>query len=69
MIELIKNKTGCQIVVGQNGVVWLKGTNEGLAAKTVLMIEREAHTEGLTERITQFLEENAPETPEKEGEA
>jgi exosome complex component RRP4 len=56
MIELIKNKTGCQIVVGQNGVVWLKGTDETLAAKTIKLIEAEAHLEGLTDRITAFLE-------------
>jgi exosome complex component RRP4 len=28
MIELIKNKTKCQIIVGQNGVVWIKGERE-----------------------------------------
>lgn len=56
MIELIKNKTGCQIVVGQNGVVWLKGEKEALAAKAVVTIEAEAHTEGLTDRITKLLE-------------
>jgi len=55
MIELIKNYTGCHIVVGQNGVVWLKGSNEALAAKTVLMIEREAHIRGLTDRVTAML--------------
>ena len=57
MVELIKGKTKCQIVVGQNGVVWLKGEKEALATKAVLMIEQEAHTEGLTDRITQLLEE------------
>ncbi len=55
MIELIKNKTKCQIIVGQNGVVWLKGENEALAAKTVLMIENESHTTGLTDRISEVL--------------
>src|SRR3989344_7377921 len=25
MISMIKNATGCQIAVGQNGIVWLKG--------------------------------------------
>src|SRR3989338_2389582 len=28
MISMIKEKTGCSIFVGQNGVVWLKGENE-----------------------------------------
>lgn len=57
MIELIKNGTGCQIVVGQNGMVWLKGSNEALAVHAILMIEREAHTTGLTDRVTRLLKE------------
>ena len=57
MVETIKNKTGCQIVVGQNGVVWLKGQQEALAAKTILTIEKEAHTSGLTDRIAKMLEQ------------
>ncbi|MEM5778733.1 MAG: exosome complex RNA-binding protein Rrp4 [Candidatus Aenigmatarchaeota archaeon] len=56
MIELIKNKTKCQIIVGQNGVVWIKGEKEGLAAKAILMIENESHIIGLTDKITALLE-------------
>ena len=56
MIELIKNKTGCQIIVGQNGVVWIKGEKEGLAAKAILTIENESHVTGLTDKITAMLE-------------
>ncbi len=65
MVELIKNRTGCQITVGQNGVIWLRGQNENLAARVVLMIEREAHIEGLTDRITRFLDKEIPETKGK----
>lgn len=56
MIELIKNKTKCQIIVGQNGVVWIKGEKEGLAAKAILTIESESHIVGLTDKITAMLE-------------
>jgi len=56
MIELIKDKSKCQIIVGQNGVVWLKGEREGLAAKAILTIERESHIVGLTDRISELLE-------------
>lgn len=56
MVEMIKNRTGCQIVVGQNGVVWVKGMKEALAVKAVLTIEKEAHIEGLTDRIAKMLE-------------
>ena len=56
MIELIKTKTGCQIIVGQNGVVWLKGEKVALAAKAVLMIVKESHQPGLTDRVTALLD-------------
>ena len=58
MIELIKNKTRCQIIVGQNGVIWLKGEREGLASKAILTIESESHTTGLTDRITAMLDKD-----------
>jgi exosome complex component RRP4 len=63
MIELIKKYTGCLITVGQNGVIWVKGPNEDLAARTVHLIEREAHIEGLTERVTEFLENETKGKP------
>jgi exosome complex component RRP4 len=56
MIELIKNKSKCQIIVGQNGVVWLKGEKEELASKAILMVDKESHTTGLTDKIAEFLE-------------
>ncbi|MBU3896506.1 MAG: exosome complex protein Rrp4 [Nanoarchaeota archaeon] len=55
MIELIKKETKCQIIVGQNGVVWIKGEREGLASKAIKMIEQESHISGLTEKITELL--------------
>jgi len=58
MISMIKEQTGCQIVVGQNGVVWLRGTPQAevIARRTILMINDLAHTTGLTERVSTFLE-------------
>jgi exosome complex component RRP4 len=58
MVSLIKNATGCKIIVGQNGVVWLAGEpqNEVIAIDTIRKIEKEAHIPGLTERITAYLE-------------
>ncbi len=57
MVSLIKDKTNCLISVGQNGVVWIKGKpdEELLAINAVKKIEAEAHLEGLTEKMTQFL--------------
>jgi len=56
MIELIKNKTKCQIIVGQNGIVWVKGEKEALASKAILTIENESHISGLTDKISAMLD-------------
>ncbi len=55
MIAIIKRATGAHIFVGQNGLIWFEGGNEGLLIKAVEMIEREAYTEGLTDRVAQLL--------------
>ncbi len=58
MISMLKNETGCQITVGQNGVafVWGKSPeNERLAVEAIYMVEREAHTRGLTDRIREMI--------------
>jgi exosome complex component RRP4 len=55
MIELIKKETKCQIIVGQNGIVWIKGEREGLASKAIKTIELESHVSGLTDKITELL--------------
>ncbi len=60
MITLIKTKTNCEVTVGQNGFVWIKGTPEGelLAYNAIKMIEEKSHQEGLTEKMEKFLDEN-----------
>ena len=57
MINMIKDKTGCKIVVGQNGLVWVKGKQdmEQIVKDTIKLIEKEAHTSGLTDRIKNRL--------------
>ncbi len=57
MITLIKDKTKCEITVGQNGLVWIKGAPEGemLAEQAVRMIEEKSHQEGLTEKVEHVL--------------
>lgn len=59
MISLIKQKTGCRIIVGQNGMVWIQGNppNEHVAAGTIALVDAEAHHEGLTDRISKLLDE------------
>jgi len=55
MVEMIKDLTGTQIVVGQNGLVWVKGDNEDIAAEAILTIEERSHTQGLTDYIKDMV--------------
>ncbi len=67
MVELIKNKTRCQIVVGQNGLVWIKGEYRHLAAEAVKKIEAYAHIVGLTNKIEEFLNRRLKEMGVENG--
>jgi exosome complex component RRP4 len=61
MVSMIKQYTGCRILVGQNGIVWIQGEDpakELLAVSTIHKIEREAHVPGLTDNIKEFLEQH-----------
>lgn len=62
MISMIKEATNCRIVVGQNGVIWIEGApkDELVAVKAIEFIEKEAHTSGLTERVSELLGVSAP---------
>lgn len=57
MIKLIKTELDVQIVVGQNGLIWLNGDRKkvAIAEEVVYLIEEEAHTEGLTDRVGEFI--------------
>ncbi len=57
MIQAIKDATGCQITVGQNGFIWLKGepAKEIIAREAIDIIEKNSHVSGLTEKIKGFL--------------
>ena len=59
MIEQIAQITKSSIVVGTNGLVWIKGGNVELATTVIRKIESEAHTSGLTERVKQMLESSS----------
>jgi len=63
MVEMIKQTTGTQIVVGQNGIVWVRGDNEDIAAEAVLIIEEKSHLHGLTDHMKNMLEERMKNRP------
>lgn len=59
MIQQICDLTKSNIIVGKNGIVWIKGGNISLATTAIRQIENEAHVSGLTERIKKMLEEKS----------
>ncbi len=56
MVQQIAAMTKSNIIVGNNGLVWMKGGDIGLATAAIRKIESEAHTQGLTEQIKMMLE-------------
>ena len=58
MISLIKQETGCHIILGHNGVILITGKSledEELAMIAIRKIDEESHTTGLTDRISQLI--------------
>ena len=64
MVEMVKEMTKTQIVVGQNGLVWVKGDNEDIATEAITEIEKKSHIHGLTDQIKDMLESRMKEKEE-----
>ncbi|NOJ27326.1 MAG: RNA-binding protein [Nitrososphaera sp.] len=65
MIQTIEQATQTRVLIGQNGIVVVTGRNpEGIlqAVKAIRMVEEEAHTANLTQRIKALL--NVPDNPQ-----
>jgi RNA-binding protein Rrp4 and related proteins (contain S1 domain and KH domain) len=63
MIQTIEQATQTRVLIGQNGIVVVTGRNpEGikLAVRAIRMVEEEAHTSNLTQRVKVLL--NVPDT-------
>lgn len=64
MINLIKEATGCDITVGQNGIIWIKGNkveDELFAEKAIRFVTEKSFIEGLTEKTKEWIEEQKQE--------
>ncbi|MCL5680576.1 MAG: exosome complex RNA-binding protein Rrp4 [Candidatus Thermoplasmatota archaeon] len=59
MVNMIKEMTNVKIQLGQNGIVWLDGEPDRVlqVIKILKIIEEEAHTSGLTDRVKKILED------------
>lgn len=68
MVVMIKDATRCNIVVGQNGLIWIDGDpfNELLAIQAIRKIEAESHLSGLTDKIKEFLEKSGKKVAARE---
>jgi exosome complex component RRP4 len=58
MVGMIKKETGCQLTIGQNGLILISGRNpesECLAIMAIRKIENESHTSGLTDKVTEMI--------------
>src|ERR671926_1587131 len=67
MIQMIEQATQTRVLIGQNGIVVVIGRNlDGikLATRAIRMVEEEAHTVNLTQRVKVLL--NVPESPQME---
>jgi exosome complex component RRP4 len=69
MIKMLKEKCKCFIFIAKNGRIWIKGQEENmnLATQMILMIANEAHTSGLTDRISHFLDSYKENKGEDKG--
>ncbi len=59
MINLIKKESGCDITVGQNGIIWIRGgkvEDELFAKKAIMFVTEKSFIEGLTEKTKEWLE-------------
>ncbi len=59
MIKLIKDETGCNITVGQNGYIWIQGDkieNELKAKEAVMFITERSFIKGLTEELKKWFD-------------
>jgi exosome complex component RRP4 len=61
MIKLIKDATNCEIVVGQNGIIWIRGKDvedEIYAKEEILFVVEKSYINGLTDAVKEFLDKN-----------
>lgn len=58
MINMINQESGCDILVGQNGKILIRGRDPKsieLVVKVVKLIEEEAHISGLTDKVKELI--------------
>ncbi|MCE4600699.1 MAG: exosome complex RNA-binding protein Rrp4 [Desulfurococcales archaeon] len=60
MLNMLQEETGCDVFVAVNGRIHVKCSDpdrEAILVLAIKMIEREAHTTGLTARVQEYIQE------------
>ncbi|HYA71452.1 MAG TPA: exosome complex RNA-binding protein Rrp4 [Thermoplasmata archaeon] len=62
MIQTIREHTGAEVAVGQNGRIWVNGTPEAIhrVSEVLRLIETNAQHSGLTELVESYLRSTTP---------
>ena len=58
MVNLIKEKTGCNITIGQNGWIWIKGptTDDEIKARNAIeFVTSKVYVNGLTDKVEEWF--------------
>lgn len=55
MLSVLQNGTGCTLLVGRNGWLWIKGGDQKKLTDAIRLIESEAHLDNLTVKVEEFL--------------
>ena len=64
MINLIKEESGCEVTVGQNGLIWIKGEKieeELLVKRAIEFITEKSFSHGLTEEVKEWFDKEKKE--------
>ncbi|MEK6812162.1 MAG: exosome complex RNA-binding protein Rrp4 [Nanoarchaeota archaeon] len=64
MINIIKEESGCNVTVGQNGLIWIKGEKieeELLVKKAIEFIIERSSSHGLTEEVKEWFDKEKKE--------
>ncbi len=55
MLSVLKEGTGCNLLVGRNGWVWVKDGDAKKLVAAIRLIEAESHLDNLTVKVEEFL--------------
>jgi len=57
MINMLRKESGCDILAGQNGLIWMNGPAEmmGILAHALRHIEAHSHRSGLTDQVKKMI--------------